>query len=123
MFRGVLASVTAMYGFVYGRNKNGKIVGLESKKPPESGYAEYGGMTIVNQAIYILRLESAACMHIYRNCNWLGLRSRCQWPLQPMDQPVGVVWRRAEDGHERSVANSPKQSLKGLLNSETCRIA
>ena len=38
-----------MYGLVYGHNKNGEIGGLESKKPPEGGCAECGGMTMVTQ--------------------------------------------------------------------------
>ena len=31
-----------------------------------------------------------------------------------MDQPVGVVWRRAEDGHEETLAESGK-GLTGRL--------
>ena len=47
--RGVRASATAMYGLVYGHNKNEKIGGLESKKPPEGSCAELGGMAMVTQ--------------------------------------------------------------------------
>ncbi len=38
-----------MYGLVYGHNKNEKIGGLESKKPPEGSCAELGGMAMVTQ--------------------------------------------------------------------------